>query len=58
MAGRSKVINPTADDLSTVEFETSEEVNVVPTFDQMNLREELLRGIYSYGALDLLHRSH
>lgn len=51
MAGRSKVINPTAEDLSTIEFETSEEVNVVPTFDQMNLREELLRGIYSYGVL-------
>ncbi|CAI5440296.1 unnamed protein product [Caenorhabditis angaria] len=37
------------DDLSAVEFESSEEVNVVPTFDKMGLREELLRGIYSYG---------
>jgi ATP-dependent RNA helicase len=44
-----QVIQPTAEDLSNVEFETSEDVGVVPTFDQMGLREELLRGIYSYG---------
>ncbi|CAB3407422.1 unnamed protein product [Caenorhabditis bovis] len=37
------------DDMASVEFESSEEVNVVPTFDKMGLREELLRGIYSYG---------
>lgn len=37
------------DDLANVEFETSEDVDVVPTFDQMGLREDLLRGIYSYG---------
>jgi len=49
MAARPKVINPTAEDLSTVQFETSEEVTVCPTFDAMKLREELLRGIYSYG---------
>ncbi|VDD93184.1 unnamed protein product [Enterobius vermicularis] len=36
-------------DLSNVEFETSEEVEVVPTFDNMGLRDELMRGIYSYG---------
>lgn len=30
-------------------FETSEEVQVFPTFDTMNLKEELLRGIYAYG---------
>lgn len=49
-AGRKrKIIQPTAEDLSNVEFETSEDVQVIPTFDQMNLREELLRGIYSYG---------
>ncbi|CAD6184326.1 unnamed protein product [Caenorhabditis auriculariae] len=46
---RSGKAEPTAEDLSTIEFETSEDVNVVPTFDQMALREELLRGIYSYG---------
>ena len=37
------------EDLSNVEFETSEEVEVIATFDQMNLREDLLRGIYAYG---------
>jgi len=38
-----------ADDLKTVEFETSEDVDVTPTFDSMGLREELLRGVYAYG---------
>ena len=37
------------EDLSNVEFETSEEVEVIASFDQMNLREDLLRGIYAYG---------
>uniref|UniRef100_A0A914W8P9 RNA helicase n=1 Tax=Plectus sambesii TaxID=2011161 RepID=A0A914W8P9_9BILA len=46
---KRKVIEPTAEDLSNIEFETSEDVEVMPTFDQMGLREELLRGIYSYG---------
>jgi ATP-dependent RNA helicase len=29
-------------------FETSDDVKVVPTFDAMNLNENLLRGIYAY----------
>jgi len=37
------------DDLANVEFETSEDVEVIPTFDSMGLREDLLRGIYAYG---------
>ncbi|XP_050527754.1 eukaryotic initiation factor 4A-III [Daktulosphaira vitifoliae] len=37
------------DDLSHVEFETSEDVEVLSTFDGMHLREDLIRGIYSYG---------
>lgn len=37
------------EDLSNIEFETSEDVEVVPTFPSMKLREELLRGIYAYG---------
>ncbi|KAF1769607.1 hypothetical protein GCK72_001424 [Caenorhabditis remanei] len=37
------------DDMATVEFESSEEVSIVPTFDKMGLREDLLRGIYAYG---------
>ena len=39
----------TGHDLDTVDFETSEDVEVCPTFDAMNLNENLLRGIYSYG---------
>ena len=30
-------------------FETSEEIKIFPTFDAMNLKDELLRGIYTYG---------
>ena len=41
---------PLKDDLSNVEFETSEDVEVFPTFTNMGLRDELLRGIYSYGT--------
>lgn len=40
------------EDLSNVEFETSEEVEVVPTFQNLGLKEELLRGIYAYGEND------
>jgi hypothetical protein len=29
-------------------FESSEAVSVVPTFDQLGLKEDLLRGIYAY----------
>ena len=48
MATASRKGNPN-EDLSNVEFETSEDVEVVPTFQSMKLREELLRGIYAYG---------
>lgn len=37
------------EDLKNIEFETSEDVDVTPTFDHMGLREDLLRGIYAYG---------
>ena len=50
-AGRVGRKNQNLEDLSNVEFETSEDVEVVPTFDNMNLREDLLRGIYAYGKL-------
>lgn len=30
-------------------FETSSEVEVAPTFENMNLKDSLLRGIYAYG---------
>ena len=36
-------------DLTKVEFTTSADVDVNPTFDSMGLREDLLRGIYAYG---------
>lgn len=39
------------EDMTKVEFETSEEVDVTPTFDTMGLREDLLRGIYAYGTV-------
>ena len=40
------------DDLSNVEFETSEEVKCVNSFDKMGLKDTLLRGIYAYGEFD------
>lgn len=48
MADKSRRVAQT-EDLSNVEFETSEDVEVIPTFDNMGLRDELLRGIYAYG---------
>lgn len=39
------------EDLSNVEFETSEDVDVIDKFKNMNLREELMRGIFAYGNL-------
>ncbi|CAK59163.1 unnamed protein product (macronuclear) [Paramecium tetraurelia] len=32
-----------------VEYETSEQITIYPTFESMSLREELLRGIYAFG---------
>ncbi|OCT77782.1 hypothetical protein XELAEV_18028877mg [Xenopus laevis] len=46
-AGRKRLLRE--EDMTKVEFETSEEVDVTPTFDTMGLREDLLRGIYAYG---------
>ena len=44
------------EDLANVEFETSEEVEALPTFDSMGLREDLLRGIYAYGECHLIFK--
>ncbi|CAI2727214.1 unnamed protein product [Schistosoma spindalis] len=41
--------NNLEDDLKNVEFETSENIEVIPSFDSMCLRDDLLRGIYAYG---------
>ena len=30
-------------------IETSEKLEIVDSFDDLNLREELLRGVYAYG---------
>uniref|UniRef100_A0A4W4DUD1 RNA helicase n=1 Tax=Electrophorus electricus TaxID=8005 RepID=A0A4W4DUD1_ELEEL len=46
-SGRKRLLKE--EDMTKVEFETSEEVDVTPTFDTMGLREDLLRGIYAYG---------
>ena len=35
----------------SLEFETSEDVDSVGSFDAMGLKDELLRGLYAYGAL-------
>lgn len=37
-------------DDSKIVFETSQDVEVYPTFDRMRLKEDLLRGVYAYGA--------
>lgn len=46
------------ENLKNVEFETSEDVEVVPTFQSMKLREDLLRGIYAYGTLILIYLTY
>lgn len=52
MATRGEITQRKAllgDDDATMVFETSKEVNVISAFDQMSLREDLMRGIYAYG---------
>ena len=44
MAGNKAVLE--AED---ADFETSEDVEIVPSFDSMGLKDELLRGIFAYG---------
>ncbi|XP_045468247.1 eukaryotic initiation factor 4A-III [Harmonia axyridis] len=45
VGGRSAVF----EDLTNVEFETSEDVEVIDNFNNMNLKEQLVRGIFAYG---------
>jgi ATP-dependent RNA helicase len=47
-ARRQAAIDPD-EDLKHVEFETSDGVEVIPTFEAMSLRKDLIRGIYAYG---------
>lgn len=32
-----------------MQFETTKDIEIVPTFDDMDLKEQLIRGIYQYG---------
>ena len=54
MSRKRKVVADEDEDPTKIEFETSEEVDVVPTFDQLKLREDLLRGVYAYGTCAIL----
>jgi len=47
MESKSRRVMQQPDDLTNIEFETSEDVKVIPTFDSMGLRDDLLRGIYA-----------
>lgn len=40
-------------DEDKTEFETSKGVKILRTFDQMGLKEDLIRGIYAYGKMSL-----
>lgn len=44
-----RVVETDLDDLANVEFETSDNVEVVKSFDSMGLKEDLIRGIFAYG---------
>ena len=46
---RRRVVETTDDEDSKLVFETSEDVKVTRTFDQMKLKEDLIRGIFAYG---------
>ena len=45
-------MNKTEDE--KLSFETSEDVKVINTFDELGLKEDLLRGIYSYSMISLI----
>jgi len=38
------------EDAEKLEFEESADVEIVDSFDAMGLKDELLRGIFAYGA--------
>jgi ATP-dependent RNA helicase len=40
-----------------IKFDLNESIQVMPTFDSLGLKEDLLRGIYSYGIVTGPHRS-
>jgi ATP-dependent RNA helicase len=49
MSAPQKKRSTLREDDEAVEFETSSEIKIYPTFDAMGLREELTRGVYNYG---------
>ena len=49
----SCVIVTEYDDEEEMEITTSDDVEVLNTFEGMGLREDLLRGIYAYGGYSL-----
>lgn len=51
--GKSQNRRLLGDEDASMVFETSAGVQVVPTFDSMGLRDDLLRGIYAYGEHSL-----
>lgn len=46
-SGRKRKLD--VDDHSVMEFDTAQGVEVIPTFDEMGLNKDLLRGIQSCG---------
>ena len=42
---------PTKDNLNEESITTSDDVKAVASFESMNLKEDLLRGIFAYGKL-------
>lgn len=47
---RGAVDNP-----ATADFETSKSVKVIESFEDMGLKDELLRGIYDFGTCSLIY---
>jgi hypothetical protein len=50
MAGEGRSSRVNFDDDKQLVFETSANVKVVASFEAMGLKEELVRGIFAYGA--------
>ena len=42
--------NGKVDNPATADFETSKSVKVIESFEDMDLKDELLRGIYDFGT--------
>lgn len=46
---RSDEMKTEYDESEEIEFTVSKDVEVLPTFEAMGLRDELIRGIFDYG---------